>query len=336
MSVLVAGGSGFVGLNVVETYLEAGEAVVIYDRAAPPESARAYLESLPGKLIVVTGSVNDRAAVIDALRSHGVDRVVYAAAITSGPDRERSYPELILETNLVGLACVAKAASEAGVRRMVNCSSAAAYGDAGFGHWAWDGPMQEEATREQPVTLYSITKYATERVGARIADLTGLDLRSVRLTAVFGAWERDTGLRDTLSTPMQASAKAVLGEPVVLDRREARDWTYSRWVANGIRAVVEAPNPNHALYNIACGETWSTADWCERLAKTFPDFEWRFAEPGEAPTISLHGDRDRFILDNARLRDDIGYTPSADIDLAYGHFETWLKAVPDYWTASRG
>jgi UDP-glucose 4-epimerase len=85
-----------------------------------------------------------------------------------------------------------------------------------------------------PVSLYAITKFASEKVAARLAALWQTDFISVRLSAVFGPWERATGVRDTLSPLMQiftAHAKqsaAHSGPPGV------RDWIYAPDVADAM------------------------------------------------------------------------------------------------------
>ena len=74
-------------------------------------------------------------------------RVVYAATITSGPDRERDFPN-----DPGDQSCRASPAWRSGLGGRCTPNGelrkpAAAYGDAGFGHWGWDGPMVEEETR---------------------------------------------------------------------------------------------------------------------------------------------------------------------------------------------
>ena len=92
MSVLIAGGAGFVGLNVAEALLARREAVVLFDRAPPPPEALAALGALPGRLDVVEGDVLDPEAVRGALALHGrrPEAVVQAAAVTPDAGREAS------------------------------------------------------------------------------------------------------------------------------------------------------------------------------------------------------------------------------------------------------
>ena len=87
------------------------------------------------------------------------------------------------------------------VRRVINLSSGSAFGAAAFRH-----ALLDEELPCEPVSLYAITKYASERVVARLAALWQADFISVRLSGVFGPWERATGVRDTLSPQSQIIA----------------------------------------------------------------------------------------------------------------------------------
>ena len=64
-------------------------------------------------------------------------------------------------------------------------------------------PLMESMVTD-PQSLYGLTKFAGERACARLAALWGLDVRSVRLSAVFGPWERATPARSTLSPQFQS------------------------------------------------------------------------------------------------------------------------------------
>ena len=329
MNVLIAGGAGFIGLNLAELILRQGGHVVIYDTGRVPSAARRHFDALPGSWTEAHGSVTDEEAVVSILSEQRISYVFYGAAITSGPQRERDSPESVLSINLLGLATMAKSAAKTGIQRLLNISSGAAYGLP-----AEDGSyvLHEARTREQPATLYSLSKLASEVTLRRIAELTGLDALSVRLSSIFGPWERDTGFRDTLSAPMQASVAAQRGERVILSRRECRDWTYSRHVAEALVLLIQFQRPRYDLYNISSGRTWSTADWCDRLRNRFPAFRYRFADSGETANVDLYTATDRLPLDPGRLQDDTCHHLPDDIDVMFADFETWLDQYPDFWS----
>src|ERR1700753_2323814 len=102
MTILVTGGAGFVGINIVGALLSRGEAVVIFDRSAVPEMAGKHLASLPGQLQTVIGDVRDRPALIAAIQQHRVRKIVHGAAITADLGREKRDAATIATVNTLG------------------------------------------------------------------------------------------------------------------------------------------------------------------------------------------------------------------------------------------
>ena len=301
MKVLIFGGTGFVGLNIAAALLARGHAVTLFDRANLPAAAQHDFAGYGEALTVVQGDVIDRQAVMDVVAG-GHDAIVLGAAITAGPARDAADPELIMQVNLLAQLPVLVAARRSGVVRIINLSSAAAYGSAGSRH-----ALLDEETACDPVSLYAISKFASERVAARLASLWHLDIVSVRLSGVFGRWERATGVRDTLSPQAQILATIRQHGEAVLPRPGVKDWIYSSDVADAVTLLIEAPKPKHLLYNISTGREWSALQWGQNLARLHHGFVCRLAETGETPTIDLHGPTDRAPLSISRLEQEFGW-----------------------------
>lgn len=294
--VVVLGGAGFVGLNIAETFQRRGHDVVLFDRSPPPAD-------FPEPVQAVVGDVRDSAA-LGALLTEGVDVLVLGAAVTAGPSRERSDPDTILAVNLAALPPILALARDHGVRRIVNLSSAAVYGAS-----AATGRPLDETMPAEPESLYAITKFASERVATRLGALWSLDVVNLRLSAVFGPWERDTGVRDTLSAPAQIMSALAEGRPALLARPGERDWIDVRDVAEAVLAVaVAAGRPAHTTYNVSTGTRWSALDFGQALARLRLGFVCRLAESDETPTIDLHSGFDRPALTTQRLAAEFGWT----------------------------
>ena len=332
MTTLIAGGCGFIGLNIAEACLAAGDDVILMDRNDPPAAAVRAFAALPGAWRHAMVDVTSETQVARVFAEQAVHEVYYGAAITSAPEREREFPAQVISVNLLGLTHVIKAAAGVGVRRMINISSGSAYGDGGFAQSGATAPLDEDSTRPLPSTLYGVTKLASEGVCRRLAELTRLDVLSVRLAVIFGPWELDSGFRDTLSAPMQAAAIALAGGQATVARRDARDWTYSRDVATALRALMAAPTHRYDLYHVCAGRTCSMLDWGAALARHFPTFSCRLCSAGETANVNLHGDRDRLLMSPRRLATDIGHSVPNDIEATAANFAEWIKAHPTYWS----
>jgi nucleoside-diphosphate-sugar epimerase len=322
-AVLITGGAGFVGLNVAEALLARGEEVVVFGREALPEAAARAFAPLPGRLAVVQGDVRDEAALRAVFAAHRVDRVLPFAAVTAGPARESAEPETVLQVNVTGVIATLRAARDAGgVRRVLLPSSSAVYGESAYAF-----PVLDEATTPcVPVSLYGVTKYAVERIGLRLAGLWGLDAVAARIGAAFGPWERDTGLRDTLS-PFLALMQAALarGEAVLPEGPlPAYDWIYARDLAAGLLCLLDAEAPPQRVANLGSGMDWAPRipALCDLLAARLPGFRWRRAAPGEAPTLRPHDSRPRGVLALARAA-AFGWAPRFGPEAAIADYAAW-------------
>jgi UDP-glucose 4-epimerase len=317
MNILVVGGTGFVGLNIAEALLTRGHAVTLFDRAGLPAAAQRAFAGHGNKLKIVQGDVLDRQATADVIAT-GFETIVLGAAITAGAERDANDPETILQVNLLAQTPILMAARRSGVRRVINLSSAGAYGAAAFRH-----KLLDEELPCDPVSLYAITKFASERVAARLAELWQADIVSVRLSGVFGPWERATGVRDTPSPQMQIWAAQRQGNEAILPRPGVRDWIYAPDVADAVALLIEAARPRHRLYNISTGLPWSALQWGERLAALNPGFVCRLAARGEIPTIDLHSDADRAPLSIARLENEFGWRAQFGCADSAEHLNAW-------------
>ena len=315
MTIMITGGAGFVGLNVAEHLLGRGDAVVLFDMSAPPDRAAAALSGLPGRLVIVRGDVRDGAAVEAAMRAHDVDRLVNGAAITADAAREAREARRIAEVNLIGTIEVLEAAGRVGVKRVVQMSTGAIYGPA-----ADDRLLDEDSDLPTPTSLYAITKFAAERTALRYRETRGLDLAVVRLGTVFGRWEYDTGVRDTISLPLQLHGRATRGESVVLPPGAGADWIYASDIAGGVAALLDAPAIPRGLYHLSSGRFWPAEAWCERLADAFPGFSWRVGATREEADIARNAGTVRAPFSVARIQADLGFSPRFDEAAAFADF----------------
>jgi UDP-glucose 4-epimerase len=301
MHILIFGGTGFVGLNIADALLSRGHAVTLFDRADLPLAAQRDFRRHGDRLKVQQGDILDRVAVEAAIAT-GVDVIILGAAITADAERDAIDPETILHVNLLAQTPILVAARRHGVKRVINLSSAGAYGATAFRHALLDEDMACD-----PVSLYAITKHASEKVAARLAALWDFDIISVRLSGVFGPWERATGVRDTLSPQIQILEALHRRGEAVLSRPGVKDWIYAPDVAEALALLSEAKMPQHRLYNISSGVEWSALQWGEALAALNPGFVCRLAASDEAATIDLHGDADRAPLSVSRLEQEFGW-----------------------------
>ncbi|KJC38886.1 NAD(P)-dependent oxidoreductase [Bradyrhizobium sp. LTSP857] len=323
MKIVIFGGTGFVGLNLAEVLLARGHDVTLYDRAPLPPTAQRSLADYKARLKVVQGDINDMEG-IDALIAEGVDAIVLGAAVTAGDDLERASTARVLEVNVMAQIPILHAAIRHGVRRVVNLSSASAYGAAGARF-----EILDEETPCDPVSFYAISKFTSERSVARHAELFGGDFLSVRLSALFGPWERPSSVRDTPSLQFQILAAFARGEAAIVPEAGMRDWIYAPDAAEAVAVLIEAERPRHRLYNISRGGLWPALQWGEAFAALNPGLRCRLAAPGEKTVIKLHGPA-RAPLSVSRMADEFGWRARFGCAESAAAMNAWLTQHKDW------
>ncbi len=320
MAILVTGATGFVGLAVSAHLLEAGESVVLFGNQPPPDQ---LLRMMPhDRYRLCIGDIREPNDIERACGEDRIEAVVHLAAVTAGPAREMAAPETISSVNVGGAIALMKAMARRKPRRVVHVSSVAVYG------FADPGPAGTYAAGRswpRPASLYGITKLAGEQVALRLGEVCGLDIRVVRLGAVFGPWEYETDVRDAMSPHLQMITAADAGEPSVLPRAMRNDWIYVRDAAEGIvRMLGAADGGGERIFDLGGGAITDLLQWGEALKPYRPYLSCRVAGPGETPTVLYNLPRDRAPLDNLAIGRATGFRPRFELAAAAKDYVAWL------------
>jgi UDP-glucuronate 4-epimerase len=312
VTVLITGGTGFVGAATVDHLVSAGEEVVVL-AAHPAEPGW-----LPAGIEVTIGDVRDGDGLRALMSAHRFSAVIHAAAITAGPDMERTHPERIVSVNVGGTAAVLRAAAEAGCPRVVIASSASVYPLAKA-----DGArFRADVDPPAPAALYGLTKKMAEDVAIRLGAVYGLSTPILRIAGVYGPYERDTGVREILSAPAQVMAEAQAGRPTRLSRPGLAGWLYSRDAAAGLATLAAAKLDQPApIFDLGGPELFSIAAFCDEIAPAFPG--WSHAVDPAAPTVRYQIPADRPGSDFERLKAATGFAPRFGLKAAAADYLAW-------------
>jgi nucleoside-diphosphate-sugar epimerase len=241
--------------------------------------------------------------VVRTLETHRCSHVVHGAAITAGLDRETRQARTIADVNLGGTIEVLEAALACGVTRVVQLGTGSVYGTV-----AADVQLIDESLAPEPESMYGITKYAAERTALRYRSKRSLDVVVGRLGVVFGRWEYDTGVRDTLSVPLQLLKVAEAGAMAHFRRGLPDDWVYATDIADAVVALLGAGTLRHGVYQIAGGSRWSLTAWCDRLKQVFPGFDYAETVDESAINVGAASPSARPPFSVERLRQDTGFS----------------------------
>ncbi|GAA2964425.1 UDP-glucose 4-epimerase GalE [Kitasatospora cinereorecta] len=175
-TILVTGGTGFIGSHACVELLDHGYELIVvdnYSNSTPQVFAR--VERIAGRFVgsVYELDIRDRHSLSAVFDRHSVDAVVHFAALKAVGESTRM-PVEYYDVNVGGTTSLLRAMHEHGVHRLVFSSSCSLYGDAGR------GPLSE-AVPARPTNPYAASKWACEQVLAdvcrRIPEFTVLSLR---------------------------------------------------------------------------------------------------------------------------------------------------------------
>src|SRR6195256_233911 len=238
--VLVTGGAGFIGSNLVRALLERGEEVRVLDNFSTGN--RANLEGLDVE--IVEGELRSYERVHNAIR--GVEVVYHLGALGSVP-RSVQDPLTSNAVNVEGTLNVLPAARDGGVRRVVFSSSSSIYGSTGQ-------LPRTEAMAPDPISPYGVAKLAAERYCVSFSRVyEQFESVVLRYFNVFGP-RQSPHSQYAAVVPLFMTAIAN-GEPITIygDGEQSRDFTY---VGNVIDATILAGEKEGAsgeIFNIAAG-----------------------------------------------------------------------------------
>jgi len=309
--VLVTGGAGFIGSNLVETLVKRGDRVRVLDNFSTGHHRN--LAAIEGDVEVIEGDVQDPQAAADA--AEGVDCIFHQAALASVP----MSVERPLDTNeacVTGTVNLLNEARKAGVRRVVYAASSSAYGDQ---------PSVSKRETDLPATLspYAAAKLAGEYYCQAFYHTYGLETVGIRYFNVFGP-RQDPNSPYSAVIPIFIT-KLLQGESPTIhgDGYQSRDFTFVENVVHGNLLAADSAKGVGQTINVANGRSTTLLDLLEQLNELLgTNIEPNHTDPRP-------GDVRDSLADISRARELLGYDPPIS-------FEEGLTRSIDYYRSIVG
>jgi UDP-glucose 4-epimerase len=241
--VLVTGGAGFIGSNIVDALLADGAyAVRVLDSFAT--GRRGNLAHCLGDIELVEGDIRDVETVEEAV--DGVQLILHQAALPS-VTRSVKAPVTTNAVNVEGTLKLLCAARRAGVERLVLASSSSVYGD------GRELPKSERMPL-RPMSPYAVTKSAAEDFCRVFSEIYGLETVALRYFNVFGPRQDPTSQYSGVIAKFASCA--LRGEPysVCGDGTQSRDFSYIDNIVHANLLALRAPHVTGEAINVACGD----------------------------------------------------------------------------------
>ncbi|MCX6328274.1 MAG: SDR family oxidoreductase [Bacteroidia bacterium] len=263
--VLVTGGAGFIGSNLVESLLFSGNNVVCLDNFSTgrKENLKDFISNPKFKLI--EGDIRDFDSCLNALS--GIEIVFHQAALGSVP-RSIKDPVTTTDVNIGGFVKMLFASKEAGVKRFIYAASSSTYGD---------NPVLPKVEDKigAPLSPYAITKYADELFAANFSKTYGIEIIGLRYFNVFGRRQDPDGIYAAVIPKFVKMLKNHQSPVINGDGSHSRDFTYIDNVlqANHLAALTTKNNAINQIYNIAHGERTSLTQLFNYIQKSAGRFD---------------------------------------------------------------
>ena len=316
-NVLVTGGAGFIGSNLIASLLESGNKVVCLDNFSTGR-----LENIAGfnGLPTFTFIEGDIRNYEDCLRAvKGIDIVFHQAALGSVP-RSIKDPETTTDVNIGGFVRMLTASKESGVKRFIYAASSSTYGDN-------DELPKLEDNIGNPLSPYAVTKYADELFAQVFALNYEMEIIGLRYFNVYGPKQDPEGAYAAVIPKFVLQLKR--GERPIIngDGSISRDFTHVSNVvnANHLAAIVTNPEALNQVYNVACGESTSILRMFEIIRESLGKSDKRVltVEPLFGP--ERKGDIRHSLASVEKAGKFLGYKPEIGIEEGLPATVKWFR-----------
>ena len=318
MRVVITGGAGFIGSNLVHywTRQHPDDSVTVVD-ALTYAGRRESLADLEGRrgFEFRVADIADPGAMQDAVR--GVDLVLNLAAETHN-DRAIADPLPFAKTNVLGTMVLLEACRKADVPRFHHVST-----DEVYGSLELDDPARfTETTPYRPRGPYSASKAASDHLVRAWHETYGLRATISNCGNNFGPYQHPEKLIPLAITRLLRGERV----PIYGDGKNVRDWIYVEDHCSALD-LISHRGANGSTYLISAENELSNRDLVTRLAGLFG----KGPEVLEPVADRLGHDR-RYALDPRKLRGELGWRPRFTFDDALDRTAQWYRENPSWWS----
>lgn len=292
-TVLVTGGAGFIGSNLVRLILaeEPDTRVITYDLltyAGNLDNLRNCLED--PRHDFVRGDICDREAVTAVLGSGNISEIIHLAA-ESHVDRSILGPRGFAETNVLGTVVLLEAAREAGVERFVQVSTDEVYGSLDS-----DGSFSEESPLA-PSSPYSASKAAADHFVEAFGRTFGMEVLITRCSNNYGPCQ----FPEKLIPLMIRNAMNDKPLPVYGDGLQVRDWIHVSDHSSALLAVLRGGRPGE-VYNIGAGNERTNLEVVRSVLRLLGKPESLISHIDDRP-----GHDRRYAMNSSKIQAELGW-----------------------------
>ncbi|MGJ1509302.1 SDR family oxidoreductase [Sphingobacterium siyangense] len=315
--ILITGGAGFIGSNLVEHFLGKNHHVVVLDNFATGHRHNIAQHADNPNFTLIEGDIRNNEDCQKAVE--GVDYVLHQAALGSVP-RSIKDPQTSNEVNVTGFLNMLVAARDAGVKRFIYAASSSTYGDS-------ESLPKVEDVIGKPLSPYAITKYVNELYADIFSKTYGLETIGLRYFNVFGRRQDPNGAYAAV-IPLFVKKFMNHESPVINGAGDySRDFTYVDNVIQMNELAMTTANPDaiNTVYNTAVGDRTTLNQLVGYLKEFLTAYDAEIAKVEIVHGPNRQGDIPHSLASIDKARQLLGYEPTHVIR------EGLKEAVKWYW-----
>ncbi|THF50547.1 SDR family oxidoreductase [Flavobacterium supellecticarium] len=315
---LITGGAGFIGSNLIEYFLNKKHSIVCLDNFSTGyrHNIEPFLNNPDFTLI--EGDIRDLETCKKAVE--GADYVLHQAALGSVP-RSINDPITSNDVNVSGFLNMLVAARDAGVKRFVYAASSSTYGDS-------EALPKVEDKIGKPLSPYAITKYVNELYADVFSKTYGMETIGLRYFNVFGRRQNPNGAYAAVIPKfvmqfMQHESPVING-----DGQYSRDFTYIDNVIqmNELAMTTKSPEAINTVYNTAYGDRTTLKELVTYLKEFLSEYDPEIANVEVVYGPNRAGDIPHSLASIEKAKIKLDYNPKFSIR------EGLKEAVSWYWS----
>ena len=312
MRILVTGGAGFIGSNIVEDLLEDDRISLVRVLDNLSTGTRKNIDPFMDhpKFEFEWGDIREYTTCLDVCKN--IDLVCHQAALGSVP-RSIKYPVTTNNVNITGTLNIFTAAKETAVKRVVYAASSSTYGD------SKELPKREENIGT-PISPYAVTKLVNELYARVFGKLYDMEFIGLRYFNVFGPRQDPNGAYAAVIPLFFEAVRKNQPATIHGDGEQSRDFTYvsNAVLANKLALFTENPQATNQVYNVACGvQTSLNQLWDYIKEVTGSNLQAVYAN-------SRPGDVRHSLADISKVGELLDYVPIVDIREGLEFTHNWF------------
>lgn len=315
--ILVTGGAGFIGSNLVEHFLGKGYQVVVLDNFATGHRHNIIQHENNPNFTLIEGDIRNNEDCQKAVQ--GVDYVLHQAALGSVP-RSIKDPQTSNEVNVTGFLNMLVAARDAGIKRFIYAASSSTYGDS-------ENLPKVEDVIGKPLSPYAITKFVNELYAEIFSKTYGLETIGLRYFNVFGRRQDPNGAYAAV-IPLFVKKFMNYDSPVINGTGDySRDFTYIDNVIqmNELAMTTDNPDAVNTVYNTAVGDRTTLNQLVGYLKEFLTAYDDKISAVEVIHGPNRQGDIPHSLASVDKAKQLLGYKPTHVIK------EGLREAVSWYW-----